>query len=394
VDAVSFPGLYGKLTVGVPRSSLSLVTSPLSTITATAPIRVCDNGGWTDTWFAQHGQVFNIAVSPLVQVSIDVYPRETRADRVTIHARNFGDRYSLPLEAGSWLRHPLLEASIVTLGVPEDAAIHVTVGSDAPAGASVGTSASVAVALVGALDALRNGNMDARELAYAAHRVEMEVLGWQCGIQDQLAAAYGGINFIEMRRFPEADVMQLQLADDILDDLERRLVLVYLGASHRSSDVHHAVIRELEHEGPGCRRLDDLRHTATRSRDALLAGDLDLLGAVMIDNTEAQRRLHPGLVGSDAQRVIEVARAHRASGWKVNGAGGEGGSVTVLLASGEDSRASLVADIARVNPSYRLLPTRLAPHGVGVRSERTADRGTPPLSPRDARRITEDARRR
>ncbi len=146
------------------------------------------------------------------------------------------------------------------------------------------------------------------EIAAAAHHVEMDVLGWQCGIQDQLCAAYGGINFIEMHRFPDARVTRMQLPDRLLEELERRLVLIYLGASHRSSDVHRAVIRELEDEGPECRRLNDLRQTAARSRDALLAGDLDLLGSVMIDNTEAQRRLHPGLIGSAAQQVIDAAR--------------------------------------------------------------------------------------
>jgi D-glycero-alpha-D-manno-heptose-7-phosphate kinase len=337
-------------------------------IRATAPIRLCDNGGWTDTWFAQHGQVFNIAASPLVEVAIDVFPRESRPDQVVIGARNFGDRYAFPVAAGRWLKHPLLEAAIVSVGVPDDAAIEIAVSSDAPAGASIGTSASVTVALIAALDALRNGSMSLREMAYAAHDVEMNVLGWQCGIQDQLCAAYGGINYIGMSRFPEAEVTQLSLADGLLRDLEGRLVLIYLGASHRSSDVHHAVIRELESEGPECRRLNDLRHAAVRSRDALLAGDLDLLGAVMIENTEAQRRLHPALIGGDAQRVIAIAREHRAAGWKVNGAGGEGGSVTILLAPGTGARAALLAGIERADRPYRSLPLRLAQRGVIVRT--------------------------
>ena len=53
----------------------------------------------------------------------------------------------------------------------------------------------------------------------------------------------------------------------------------------------------------------------------------------MIANTEAQRSLHPELVGVDASRVIDVAAAHGAIGWKVNGAGGEGGSLTILSAT-------------------------------------------------------------
>ncbi len=50
----------------------------------------------------------------------------------------------------------------------------------------------------------------------------------------------------------------------------------------------------------------------------------------MIENTEAQARLHPALISPEAASVIEIAKAHGALGWKVNGAGGDGGSLTIL----------------------------------------------------------------
>src|SRR4029453_14584006 len=93
-----------------------------------------------------------------------------------------------------------------------------------------------------------------------------------------------------------------------------------------SSAVHEKVVRNLERRGPDCPELDALRTAAVRSRDALLAGDLDALGAAMRDNTATQAALHPELVHADAWRVIEIAAAHGAAGWKVNGAGGDGGA--------------------------------------------------------------------
>ena len=38
------------------------MTQPIRIINAVAPIRICDNGGWTDTWFAGRGKVFNICL--------------------------------------------------------------------------------------------------------------------------------------------------------------------------------------------------------------------------------------------------------------------------------------------------------------------------------------------
>ena len=53
---------------------------------ATSPVRVCDIGGWTDTWFARHGHVFSIAVQPGVAVRAAAYPRATRPDAVVVNA--------------------------------------------------------------------------------------------------------------------------------------------------------------------------------------------------------------------------------------------------------------------------------------------------------------------
>src|ERR1700752_5221939 len=84
-------------------------------IHSTAPIRICDNGGWTDTWFAQHGKVFNIAVQPGVEVEIRVHPVDSRPDRVGLHVRNYGERYAF--SPGNLPgRHPLLEAAIDEIG--------------------------------------------------------------------------------------------------------------------------------------------------------------------------------------------------------------------------------------------------------------------------------------
>lgn len=119
---------------------------------------------------------------------------------------------------------------------------------------------------------LHSGRRTQHELALLCHHIETDILGLQCGIQDQLCAAYGkhgdsdhrinafemdnagGVLLIEMFQYPHAHVSQLQLerysaplhapmpsngkARDVRWELERRLLLLYLGKSHSSSDVH------------------------------------------------------------------------------------------------------------------------------------------------------------
>src|SRR5512135_2551157 len=127
---------------------------PLRVINSAAPIRICDNGGWTDTWFAGYGRIFNIGIYPYVEVQIEVFHRDALPDRVTVYAENFRERFVAHPDNATWDQHPLLEAAIARMKVPENLALQVTIFSEAPSGASTGTSAGVAVALVGALDRL------------------------------------------------------------------------------------------------------------------------------------------------------------------------------------------------------------------------------------------------
>jgi len=335
-------------------------------INSVAPIRICDNGGWTDTWFAEYGCIFNIGVYPYAEVQVEVFDRNTVDDRIVINAENYGERFAIATTEGPWTHHPLLEAAIDYMRLPDNIAFEVTIYCDAPAGCSTGTSAAVTVALIGALDLLTPGRMTPYDVALTAQRIETQKLGQQCGIQDQLCSAYGGINYIEMFRYPHAAVSQLHVPNTVWWELERRLMLIFLGRAHSSTEVHGKVIAELEGAGPDCQKLEDLRQTAGLSRDAVYAGDLAALGGAMIANTEAQARLHPELVGEDAQKIIGLAREFGALGWKVNGAGGDGGSVTLLTGVESVAKRDLIAAIEQADPLFQNIPIYLSRYGLRV----------------------------
>jgi D-glycero-alpha-D-manno-heptose-7-phosphate kinase len=338
---------------------------PVRIINSAAPIRICDNGGWTDTWFAGHGQIFNIGVYPYAEVQITVRPGTSRQSRITLHAENYGERYEIIPEK-HWDKHPLLEAAIEFMRVPPGLDLEVTIFSEAPAGASTGTSAAVTVALIGALNQLNPSCRTLQETAEAAHRIETDMLGLQSGIQDQICSAFGGVNYIEMDSYPHSTITPLQVPNPTWWELERRLALIYLGKGHHSSEVHEEVIRGLKEAGTDCQQLNDLRSTAAQSRDALLRGDFLMLGQSMVANTEAQARLHPTLVCSDAKRVIEIAKDHGAVGWKVNGAGGEGGSVTLLCSAEAPVKRAMLRTIEQDNPLFKNIRIYLSRFGLRV----------------------------
>ena len=86
----------------------------------------------------------------------------------------------------------------------------------------------------------------------------------------------------------------------------------------------------------------------------------------MIDNTEYQRQLHPKLVSEDAEAIIKIAQDFGAFGWKVNGAGGEGGSLTLLCGARSHEKRAMIKAIEEFSPSFRNIPIYLSRQGLRV----------------------------
>ena len=320
-------------------------------------MRILDAGGWTDTWFAGHGAVCHLCVGPGAEAYARMMPT-TGGDATEVHLRvpDYQEDYAFSVDRPPG-RHTILEASL-RRWAPPGCSLDVTVSSGVPAGSSLGTSAAVIVALVGALRAVAGIPPEPAVLARAAHDVETVDLGRHSGVQDQVAAAFGGANLVHVVPYPQFDVDSLHLAPATWEALSRRVVTVYLGA-HDSSAVHNTVIRDL---GQADGRLQNLRAAAARAADALADGDLDAYGEAMAANTSAQAALHPSLVSPAAQRAIEVSARLGAVGWKVNGAGGLGGTVSVI---GPDDPSELRAVLGKVE-GLTVLHLRPAPQGARI----------------------------
>ncbi len=336
-------------------------------INSVAPIRICDLGGWSDTWFAKHGVVLNMGVYPYVQCQMTVQPSGGEESKLTINAENYGVRYTINPDDIVFGPHPLLEACVAAMKIPHGLDIEATLYSSVPGGSSTGTSAAVTVALIGALDRLTPGRLTPHEVAAKAHSVETDFLHQQSGIQDQLCSAYGGISFIDMHEYPHATVSPIYIPNETWWELESRLTLVFMGKPHSSTKVHEAVIKELQAAGEdGGAKLDVLRKQAVAGRDALYAGNFVSFGAAMVANTEAQADLHPELVSPKARKIFDIAKKYGALGWKVNGAGGDGGSVTILSSPSRPRQREMLREIAAFGDGVQIIETYLSRFGLRV----------------------------
>lgn len=329
-----------------------------------APLRINDIGGWTDTWFARRGKVQNLAIGPPVEIQIKVWANSEKIKkRVRIWAENYGDYFAFDPDNPSSEPHPLLQQAVNLAGVSPKLKLEITIFSPIPPGMSAGTSASVCVALIGTLLYIQGRLIKPNKLASLAHLVETERLKQQCGIQDQLCAAYGGPLFIEINKYPESKVTKIKLRPEIKAELERRLVLIYLGKPHLSTQLHETIIRRLERGEASHFPLRKMAFLAEKAKESLEKGDLALYGEIMVENNEWQRKLGADLISPQAEEVISVAKRFGAWGWKVNGAGGEGGSLTILASPDDNKRRKMVEAIINLGRGIKPMPLYLFPQG-------------------------------
>ena len=342
----------------------------------TAPVRTADVGGWTDTWFAGRGMVTNVAVGPGVGVevrTVDGSPDE--AHILIVDAAPFGPGPQ-PIDA-SVVAAPYRFDATVSLADPQASAdpfvamavavagpkrrLEVTIRSCVPPACGLGTSAAISVAVIGAVWTIEDRRFSMAELAAAALAVETG-LGLQSGIQDQLAAAFGGTHRFDVR-YPTLGFAH-RLTPDPAVLFADRLVTVYLGQPHSSSAIHEQVIAELE-AGGHRRALDDLRVAAMNAAASLLRGDLRGFGRSMTEHNDATRRLHPTIVSTLADEIGAMAMDHGAVGWKANGAGGNGGTISLLAGEHFDERAELLERL-RQHPACEVLAVKPVTKGFSV----------------------------
>jgi D-glycero-alpha-D-manno-heptose-7-phosphate kinase len=321
-------------------------------IESIASNRIGDFGGWTDTWFSRSGHILNFAVDLYARVTIVT----TDQPGVTIHVQDYGDVVEIPSVEGAGYddKHALLIAALKVMNITHG--LDVYISADVPPGCGTGSSAAVSVALIKALSVLNGEYLVAHEIARLAHRLETEELKIESGVQDQLAAAYGGVSFIEMYEYPNSYVSPVDISEEVRMTLENRWLLVYEGRRHLSGDVHKKVIEGLKDEGsPSHRALSVLKETALGAKQALLKGDIAELGRIMDANNTAQKALHPEITTDNFEKIEETARAVGIVGAMINGAGG-GGSIVLLARAGKKTEIERVL----IREGFRTLPCRMS----------------------------------
>ena len=302
-------------------------------VVARAPTRIDFGGGWTDVPpypETQGGCVCNVAIARYASVQI-------RGAEAPAGAAIRGQAH----DGG-----PLVAAAVRRAGL---AGVEVALSSDFPIGAGLGGSSAAGVALQGALAAWRGEPVDDDRGALAERSRDVEVLdlGVAGGRQDHYAAAFGGA--LGLWFTDRVEVRRLKLPARVRADLEERLVLLYTGQSRISGDTITAVIDAYRaKDGRVVGALARMKSLAEQMVDALAAGDVSTLDALVGEHWIHQSALHPAITTERIDAIMERARAAGAIGGKALGASGGGCVVLVAGPDGPDRIRSAVAPLGEV----------------------------------------------
>ena len=282
------------------------------------PFRVSFFGGGTDypAWFERHGGV-------VLATSIDKYCYITCRYLPPFFEHKYRIVYSRieNVQNISEIQHPAVKAVLETYNCTNGLEIHHD--GDLPARSGLGSSSSFTVGLINAVMALRGQYISKEELARQAIHVEQTVIRENVGSQDQVSAAFGGLNRIEFRRDGSFDVAPIVLPIERLAVLQSHLMLCFTGLSRIASEVAQSTIDNMD------QREAELRHMGALVDQAIAVlqsktTPIEEFGKLLHENWVQKRKLSDRVSTGQIDALYDTARSVGAIGGKLLGAGGGG----------------------------------------------------------------------
>jgi len=286
-------------------------------ITST-PLRVSFFGGGTDypVWYREHG---GAVLSTTIDKSCFITCRWLPPFFEYLSRISYSKVENVA--ANSAIQHPSVRGCLQYLGIDEGIEIHHI--ADLPARTGLGTSSAFTVGLLLGLYALRNQMRDKHSLALEAIKVEQDILEEAVGAQDQVSAAYGGVNRINFNCDGSVEVKPITTAPARLVELEQHLALYFTGFSRTASQIAQEQLRLT----PQRKQELHAMHSLVDDAEAIITSpnrSLNEFGSLLHESWKIKRTLTQKITNPAIDEIYEAGLSAGALGGKLLGAGGGG----------------------------------------------------------------------
>lgn len=201
----------------------------------------------------------------------------------------------------------------------------LTCALEVPFGSGLGTSSTLAVAILGAYTEWLKLPLGEYDLAYLTYLIERKDLQQAGGKQDQYAAAFGGFNFMEFYDNDKVIVNPLRVRSEIINELSNNLVLYYTNSSRNSGHIIEEQQKNVvASKTKSIEAMHQIKQQAIDLKEAILTNRLERLGEIMHEGWIYKKQMASGISTPLFEEVYEKAIAAGAVGGKISGAGGGG----------------------------------------------------------------------
>jgi D-glycero-alpha-D-manno-heptose-7-phosphate kinase len=294
-----------------------------------APLRIGLAGGGTDVSPYSDlygGAILNASISLYAHANIQ--PVDENAIIVQALDRHEEQRFEwnneLPIDGKLDLLKGVYNRIQRDYGVPLSG-FRLSTYVDAPAGSGLGTSSTLVVAIIGAFAEMLRLPLGEYDIAHYAYDIERKDLKLAGGKQDQYAATFGGINFMEFYEGDKVIVNPLRIRQQYLNELENNLVLYFTSTSRESATIIKEQVKNVNQRNEkSIEAMHQLKEQSRMMKEAILKGRLHEIGEILDFGFEQKRRMANNISNTKLDELYYAAKKAGATGGKISGAGGGG----------------------------------------------------------------------
>ena len=294
-----------------------------------APLRIGLAGGGTDVSpYSDRfgGAILNATVSLFAYANIELLEE----NKIIVEAldrnekQEFDRSNQLPVDGKLDLLKGVYNRIFKDYNLPTSG-FRLSTFVDAPAGSGLGTSSTLVVAILGAFVEWLNLPLGDYDIAHYAYQIERNDLKLTGGKQDQYAAMFGGVNFMEFYEDDKVIVNPLRIKSQYLHELENNLVLFFTATSRESATIIDEQVKNVNNKNEkSIEAMHQLKEQARMMKEALLKGRLDEFGDILDFGFQQKRKMASNISNSRIEEIYESTKKAGATGGKISGAGGGG----------------------------------------------------------------------
>ena len=300
-----------------------------------APLRIGLSGGGTDVSpFKDNfgGEVINVTISLYINCTIEIN-NSNRINFISLD-KNITNSYklckSINIRKSLELHVEVYNEINRLFNINPKNGFNLYTSSSIPPGSGLGSSSTLVVAMIEAYRRWYNLKITNYDIARIAYKIERINLNFKGGMQDQYAAAFGGLNHIKFYKNGKVKVNKINVNKNILNELETNIFLLYTNKSRDSGNIIKEQIKNVQNlDSKAISSTKSLKDDVKLIRKFILKGDMKNFGKIIGKSWDSKKKIANCISNLFIDNIFKKINSKKIYGAKVSGAGG-GGFISIV----------------------------------------------------------------